>query len=195
MSSSNCCFLICIQISQEAGQVVCYSHLLKNFPQFIVIHTVKGFGIDNKAEVDVFFWNALAFLMIQRTLAIWSLVPLPFLKPTWTSGSSQFMYFWSMAWRILSITLLVWDECNCNDGIYFLVAMLHIVLSVEHVLFKPHNHSINNANPLCRTTLVAQLRKNPPAMQRPRFNSWVGEITWKKEQLPIPVFLPGEFHG
>jgi len=48
MSSSNCCFLTCIQISQEAGQVVWYSHLFKNFPQFVVIHTV------NKAKVDVF---------------------------------------------------------------------------------------------------------------------------------------------
>src|SRR5574337_400744 len=54
MSSSNCCFLTCIQISQEAGQVVWYSHLFQNFPQFIVIHTVKGFGIVNKAEIDVF---------------------------------------------------------------------------------------------------------------------------------------------
>ena len=54
MSSSNCCFLTCTQISQDAGQVVWYSHLLKNFPQFFVIHTVKGFGIVNKAEVDVF---------------------------------------------------------------------------------------------------------------------------------------------
>ena len=54
MSSSNCCFLTCTQISQEADQVFWYSHLLKNFPQFIVIHTVKGFGIVNKAEVDVF---------------------------------------------------------------------------------------------------------------------------------------------
>ena len=54
MSGSNCCFLTCIQTSQEAGKVVWYSHLLKNFPQFIVIHTVKGFGIVNKAEVDVF---------------------------------------------------------------------------------------------------------------------------------------------
>ena len=54
MSGSNCCFLICIQITQEAGQVVWYSHLLKNFLQFVVIHTVKGFGIVNKAEVDVF---------------------------------------------------------------------------------------------------------------------------------------------
>ena len=54
MSSSNYCFLTCIQMSQEAGQVVWYSHLLKNFPQFVVIHIVKGFGIVNKAEVDVF---------------------------------------------------------------------------------------------------------------------------------------------
>ena len=54
MSSSNCCFLTCIEISQEAGQVVWYSHLFQNFPQSIVIHTVKGFGIVNKAEIDVF---------------------------------------------------------------------------------------------------------------------------------------------
>ena len=54
MSSSNCCFLTCIQVSQEVGEVVWYSHLLKNFPQFIVIHTVKGFGVVNKAETDVF---------------------------------------------------------------------------------------------------------------------------------------------
>ena len=54
MSSSNCCFLTFIQISQEAGQVVWYSHLFQNFPQFIVIHTVKGFGTVNKAEIDVF---------------------------------------------------------------------------------------------------------------------------------------------
>ena len=71
MSSFNCCFLTCIQISQEAGQVVWYSHLLKNFPQFIVIHTVKGFGIVNKAIKSIkqgdptnLFWrrSALGFL-------------------------------------------------------------------------------------------------------------------------------------
>ena len=54
MSSSNCCCLTCIQISQEAGQVVWYSHLFQNFSQFLVIQTVKGFGIVNKAEIDVF---------------------------------------------------------------------------------------------------------------------------------------------
>ena len=61
MSSSNCCFLTCIQFYQEAGQVVWYSHLLKNMPQFVVIHTVKGFGIVNKTEVDVFL-EFLCFL-------------------------------------------------------------------------------------------------------------------------------------
>ena len=54
MSSSNCCFLTCIHVSQEAGQLVWYSHLLKNFPQFIAIHTLKGFDIVNKSKIDVF---------------------------------------------------------------------------------------------------------------------------------------------
>ena len=61
MSSSNCCILTCIQISQEAGQVVWYSHLFQIFAQFIVIHTVKGFGVVNKAEVDVFFLEFSCF--------------------------------------------------------------------------------------------------------------------------------------
>ena len=54
MSGSNCCILICIQISQEADQVVWYSHHFQNFQQFVVTHTVNGFGVENKAEVDVF---------------------------------------------------------------------------------------------------------------------------------------------
>jgi len=61
MSSSNCCFLTCIQVSQKAGQVVWYSHLFQNFPQFIMIHTVKGLGIVNKAEIDVFSGTLLLF--------------------------------------------------------------------------------------------------------------------------------------
>ena len=54
MSSSNYCFLTCIQVSQEVGQVVWYARLFQDFPQFVVIHIVKGFGIVNKAEIDVF---------------------------------------------------------------------------------------------------------------------------------------------
>ena len=123
MSSSNCCFLTCIQISQEAGQVVCYSLLLKNFPQFVVIHTVKGFGIVNKAK-EMFFWNSLAFSMIQWMLALWSLVALPFLSLAWPSGHSQFTYYWSLAWRILSISLLAYE-------------MSAIVWKFEHSLALP----------------------------------------------------------
>ena len=59
---------------------------------------------------QVFFWNYLAFFMIQQRLAIWSLVPLPFLNLAWTSGSSWFMYCWSLAWKILSITLPAWVQ-------------------------------------------------------------------------------------
>ena len=62
MPNSNCCFLTCIQISQETGQVIWYSYLFQNFPQFVVIHTVKGFSIVNKAEVDV-FCNSFAFFL------------------------------------------------------------------------------------------------------------------------------------
>ena len=54
MSSSNCCFLTYIQVSQESGKVVWYSHLLKNFQQFVIIHTVKGFSVVNDAEVYIF---------------------------------------------------------------------------------------------------------------------------------------------
>ena len=69
MSGSNCCFLTSMQVSQEAGQVVWYSHLLKNFPQYVVIHTVKGFSVVNEAEVDV-LWNFHAVYMIQGMLEI-----------------------------------------------------------------------------------------------------------------------------
>ena len=62
VSGSNCFFLTLIQISQEAGKVVWYSHLFKNFQQFIVIHTVKGFSIVNKGEVDIFM-ELLLFLL------------------------------------------------------------------------------------------------------------------------------------
>ena len=113
MSSSNCCILTCIHISQEAGQVVWYSHLLKNFPQFVVIHKVKGFGIVNKAEVHVFL-EPFCFSMIQQMLVIWSLAPLPFLKPAWTSGSSWFTYHWSPCLKNFEHYFVSgWDECNC----------------------------------------------------------------------------------
>ena len=64
---------------------------LNSFPQSVVIHTVKGFSIVNETEIDV-FWNSLAFSMFQWMLAIWSLVPLPFINPACTSGCTWFTY-------------------------------------------------------------------------------------------------------
>ena len=80
MSGSNCCFLTCIQTSQEAGKVVWYSHLLKNFQQFVVIHTVKGFGIVNETEVDDFL-ELSCFL--DDPMDVGNLISgsLPFLNP------------------------------------------------------------------------------------------------------------------
>ena len=104
MSSSNCCFLTCIQVSQEAGQVVWYAHLFQNFPQFIVLHTVKGFGFVNKAEIDVFlelscFFNDPAdignlisgsFAFSKASLNIWKFTVHVLLKPGLeTVGSHQ----------------------------------------------------------------------------------------------------------
>ena len=112
MKGSNCCFLTCIQDSQEADKVVWYSCLLKNFSQFVVIHTVKGSNVFKEAEVDIFL--EFSFSMIQRVSAIWSLVPLPFLNPAWTSGSTWFTYSWKPGLENFEHYFTsMWDECNC----------------------------------------------------------------------------------
>ena len=113
MSSSKCCFLTCSQVSQEAGQVVWYSHLFQNFPQFIVIHTVEGFGIVNKAEIDVFLE---LFCFFDDPADICNLI----------SGSLAFSKTSFNIWKFSVHILLkhglenfehyftsMWDECNC----------------------------------------------------------------------------------
>ena len=105
MSGSNCCFLTCTPISQEASKVVWYSHFLKNFPQFVVIHTIKGFIIVNEAEIDAFL-EFSCILYDPTDVGNLTSGSSAFSKSPWTSGSSQFTYYWSLAWRILSITLL-----------------------------------------------------------------------------------------
>ena len=112
MSGSNCCFLTCIQVSQEAGQLVWYSHLFKNFPKFVVIHRVKGFGLVNKAKVDVFldlscFFNdpvdvgnliSGSSALSNSSLNIWKFMVHVLLKP----GLENFEHYFSS----------VWKECN-----------------------------------------------------------------------------------
>ena len=139
MSSSNCCFLTCIQISQEAGQVVWYSHLFQNFPQFIVIHTVKGFGIVNKAEIDIFLEVSCFF---DDPTDIGTLISglLPFLNPAWTSGSSWFIYYWSLVWRILSITLLACEMSAIVWYFEYSLALPFFGIGMETDLFQSCGH-------------------------------------------------------
>ena len=139
MSSSNFCFLTCIRISQEAGKVVWYSHLFKNFAQFVVIYTVRGFGVMNKAEVDVFLVFSF-FLYIQQMLAIWSLVPLPFLDPAWTSGRSWFTYCWSLTLRILSINLLECEMSAIVQWIEHSLALTFFGTGIKTDLFQSCGH-------------------------------------------------------
>ena len=103
MFSSNCCFLTCIQFSQEAGQVVWYSHFFQNFPQFIVIHTVKSFGIVNKAERDVFLELSCFF---HDPADVGNLISGSSAFSKTTLNIWKFMVHVLLAWRILSITLL-----------------------------------------------------------------------------------------
>ena len=113
ISSSNCCLLTCIQVSQEAGQIIWYSHLLQNFPQFIVIHIVKGFGIVNKAEIDVFLKLSCLFddpadidnlisvssAFPKTSLNIWKFMAHILLKP----GMENFEHYLNSMWDELQL--------------------------------------------------------------------------------------------
>ena len=105
ISGSNCCFLFCIQISQEAGKVFWYSHLFKNIPQFVAIHTFKGFSVVSEAEVDVFSGILLLYLWCS---GCWQLDPgsSAFSKSSLNIWKFSVHICWSLAWRILSIVLL-----------------------------------------------------------------------------------------
>ena len=104
MSSSNCCFLTCIQISQEASQLVWSSHLFHNFPQFVVIHTVKGFGIVNKTEIGVFMELSCFF---DNPMDVGNLTSgsSAFSKTSWGNGeNSDRLYFWGAPKSLQMVT-------------------------------------------------------------------------------------------
>ena len=113
MSGSNCCFLTCIQVSQEAVQVVWYSHLFKNFPQFVVIHTVKGFSIVNESGVDVF---------LEFSCFFYDPTDVGTLISGFFAFSKSSLYIWKFQVRVLLKPSLedfelylasTWNECNC----------------------------------------------------------------------------------
>ena len=157
MSSSNCCFLTYIHIFQKAGQVIWYSHLLKNFPQLVVNHMVKGFGVVNKAG-DVllgllfFRWSSGCWLFDLHSSAFsrlrlntWKLSVHVLLKP---NSENLEHYFAS-----------VWDECNCAIvWTFFGIALLwtgiksDLFLSSGHWVFQIFWHIA------CSTLTASSLR-------------------------------------
>ena len=137
MFSSNCFFLTCIQVSQEAGQVVWYSHLFQNFPQFVVIHTVKGVGLVNKAEIDVSLELSCFF---NDPTDVGNLI----------SGSSAFSKSSLNIWRFTVHILLkpslenfehyftiVWDECNWAGSLSILWHCLSVGLEWKLTFSSP----------------------------------------------------------
>ena len=111
LSGSNCCSLSCIQVSQEAGKVVWYCHLFKNFPQVFMIHTVKGFS---GAEIDVF----LEFLCF-----IYDPADVSNLIFAFSAFSKSSLYIWKFSVHILLKPSLkdfehslasMWKERNCT---------------------------------------------------------------------------------
>ena len=113
MSGSNCCFWHAYRFLRRQVRWSVIFHLLKNFPRFVAIHTVKGFGIVNKAEADI-FRELSCFFDDQWMLAIWSLVPLPFSKSS--------LNIWKFSVHVLLKHRLenfehyfasMWNDCNC----------------------------------------------------------------------------------
>ena len=104
------------------------------------MHTVRVFCIVSEAEVDISLEFSYFFPMIQQMLAIWSLVPLFFLKPSWTSGTSWFTYYWSLAWRILSITLLVCEMSAIMGLFEHFLALPFIGIGKKTDLFQSCGH-------------------------------------------------------
>ena len=175
MLSSNCCFFTCTQISQEAGKVVWYSHVLKNFPQFIVIHTVKGFWVVSEAEVDVF----LEFLcFFYDSMDVGSLI----------SGSYAFskssLYIWKFLVHILLKPSLkdfehylasVWDEPSCMVVWTFFGMAFELVANVWNMKHSLHTHTHTHTQPhkqhlrclaspgACKDIAAALCRPSPEA--------------------------------
>ena len=157
MSSSNCYFLTCIQISEEAGQVVCFPHLFQNFPQFFVIHTVKGFGIVNKAEIDVsldlscFFDDPVdvgnlisgSSAFSKTSLNIWKYTVHVLLKPGLENFENYFTRVWherycTVAWTFFGIAFLWgWKETWLFPVLWPLLSFLNLL-----AYWVQHFHSI-----------------------------------------------------
>ena len=129
----------CIQISQDAHQVVSYSHPFKNFPEFVMVHTVKGFGIVNKAKVDIFLELSCFFddptnvcnlisgssALSKSSLNIWKFMVHVLFKP----GLENFEHYFTS----------IWDKCNCAV-VWAFLALLFFGIGMKTDLFQSCGH-------------------------------------------------------
>ena len=140
-SSSNCCSLTCIQISQEAGQVIWYSHLFQNVAWFVVIHTIKGFDIVYKAEIDVFLELSLFF---DNPTDVGSLIS------DSPAFSKSILYIWKFLVHVLLKPSLkdfehylasMWNECKrwkCYQNAIYQNICVCVSCSVVSNSLQPH---------------------------------------------------------
>ena len=158
MSSYNCCFLTCIQISQKASKVVWYSHVFKNLSQFIMVHTVKDFGIVNKAEIDFFSLEFSCFSVDPKdvgnlisgsstfskpSLNIWKFLVHILLKSSLQDFEHYFASLWdayncAVLWTFFGIAFL-WDW---NENWPFPVLWPHLIFPKLLAYCMQHFHSI-----------------------------------------------------
>ena len=147
--------VFCLQVSQEAGKVVWYSHLFKNFPQFVVIHTVKGFDIVNKAEVDVFLEFSCFFYdptdggnlisgssaFSKPSLNIWKFSVHVLLKPSLQNFQHYFANVWNecnyaAVWTFLGIAFLwIWSESWPFPVLWPLLSLAYRVQHFNSIIF------------------------------------------------------------
>ena len=173
MSDSNYCFLTCIQISQEAGKVIWYSHLFKNFPQFILIHTVKGFSIVNEAD---------AFLEFSSF----------FYDPTdagnLISGSTAFSNSGLNIWKFLVHILL---KPSLKNFDHYLASMWNAEKAMA-----PHSSTLALKIPWMEEP--GRLQSMGSRRVRHNYATSLSLFTfmhWRRKWQPTPVFLPGESQG
>ena len=149
-------------------------------------------------QTYMFFWNSLAFSIIQLMLATWSLVPLPFLNPVCTSGSCWFTYYWSITWRILSLTMLIWNECNWTvvwtffgiallwnwnenwrfSGLWPLLFSKFAGILSAAVSFRIWNSSVGSSSPPLAVFIVMLPKAHLTSHSRMSDSSWVTTLLW-----------------